>query len=112
MMGRALLTAVGLIIAAGLLLPVYAPDSAGPGPAPSDVALLVAAAVPADCPDCAPAAAGEAACQPTCPCAHLLTTADEAAENSGGEIVYLVVQPRPSDRMSGPRPLPPKLPAV
>lgn len=112
MLGRLLLSVVGLIIAAGLLLPLYAPEGQGAGPAPAGAALLVAVAMTADCPKCGTVAAGDTICQPACPCSHALTPADDTAEDVAGEIIYLVVQPGPSDRLPEPQPSPPRLPAI
>jgi hypothetical protein len=110
--GRALFAAVLLIVAAGLLLPVYAPDGEGPGPAPTAAAMRDADTVLADCRDCAPVDEGETACQVNCPCGHLLTTALHIGGDTRDGVIYLVVQPQPSDRSSRSRPFPPKLPAV
>ncbi len=107
MLGRVLFALVCLIIATGLLLPVYPTEVAAPGTVGARD-MLIADAAAAGCGDCQsaatgggvrcdPALPGAAAARP--PCLHLT--------------VYLIIRPLPATVQPGdPRLLRPRLPTI
>jgi hypothetical protein len=90
MLGRALFTLVWLIIAAGLMLPMY-PVDVEPAPASDPMLHAAGFAVPG-CQDCPDPGKGGADCEPACSCARVLPTAFVAA---GESVVHVIVGSRP-----------------
>lgn len=73
MLGRALFTVVGLIIAAGLVLPFYPQTAQTPNPVSSpEMAALLGAPDRVECQDCLVEGADPAACRPDCECGERL----------------------------------------
>ena len=91
MFGRALFSLVCLIIAAGMLLPVYPGDVETPGSASADPAHLIADLVASDCWDCAPADAKVVRCRVDCVCDRSLPTSSGSPEASLRLTVNLIV---------------------
>ena len=110
MLGRALFALVWLIIAAGLLLPLYPADEEAAGLIAAGGVEPVAGIVAASCEGCGPAESVDD-CGTSCPCQHPLPAAS-AAPACLAATVYLVVQPLPAGRPHEPWPQPPKLPAI
>jgi hypothetical protein len=100
MLGRALFSLVCLIIAAGVLLPVYPSRVETQDSASADPALLIADLVASECRDCAPVAAKVVRCR-------ALPTSSDAPEASLSLTVHLIVG-RASERWW----LASKLPAI
>jgi hypothetical protein len=111
MLGRALFALVWLIIAAGLLLPLYPADEEAAGLIAAGGVQPAAGIVAASCEGCEPAASVDD-CGTSCPCQHPLPAASAAPGACLSSTVYLVVQPLPPGRSGEPRPHPPKLPAI
>jgi hypothetical protein len=97
MLGRALFSLVCLIIAAGVLLPMYSSDVEAPGAASADPAIVLADLVASDCRDCAPDAAKVVRCRIDCPCDHSLPASSDTPEASLSLSVHLIVG-RPSEQ--------------
>jgi len=109
MIGRALFALVWLIIAAGLLLPLYPADVSAPGSSVGEVAALLADTIDAGCGPCPAAAAGGEACARS---GGGWAAAPAALKACSRLTLHLVVQPGPADRAAEPaRPLP-RLPEV
>jgi len=102
MLGRTLFALVWLIIAAGLLLPLYPSEVSMPASASGEVAAALADVMDAGCGPC-PAAGGAG-------CGHKgggVTGAPAALASCTRLTIHLVVQPGPVDRAAGPAaPLP------
>ena len=111
MLGRALFALVWLIIAAGVLLPLYPAHEEAAGLILAGGMEPVAGAVAASCEGCEPAASIDG-CGTFCPCQHPLPAASLTPGACLSSTVYLVVQPLPAGRLHEPRPQPPKLPAI
>jgi hypothetical protein len=94
MLGRALFAFVWLIIAAGLLLPLFPAEVAAPGLADARIAATLAEAVDPGCERCAVADADAGACRS----GRWLRTAPAAAEACLRLRLRLVVEPVPPDR--------------
>ena len=95
MLGRALFALVWLIIAAGLLLPLYPSDVSAPGSASGEVAAVLADVMSAGCGPCPAAAAGGASCGHN---GGGVTSAPVALAACSRLTIHLVVQPGPADR--------------
>ena len=109
MVGRALFALVWLVIAAGLLLPLYPADVSAPGSPVGEVGALLAASGDAGCGPCPAAAAGGEACGRK---GGGWAAAPTALRSCSRLTLHLVVQPGPADRAAEPaRPLP-RLPEV
>ena len=91
MLGRVLFAFVWLIIAAGLVLPLYPPDVATPGTPAAATALLVADTTTSGC----QADAEDAGCHSACRCGPALSPAAAAPEPCVRLTVYLVIRPLP-----------------
>jgi hypothetical protein len=91
MLGRALFTVVGLIIAAGLVLPFY-PQTAQAPSATSvpEVATLWAAPDPVGCPDCPVEGTGPNSCRPDCGCGERLMAAFVMAADQPVRLILAV----------------------
>ena len=111
MLGRALFVFVWLIIAAGVLLPMYPPDMETASLPVADSVLRATGSAGAACQDCPVADEGAADCRSDCPCTHLLPAAFVSFEDSFSPSVVLFIHP-PSALPSELRPLLPKLPAI
>ena len=104
MLGRVLFTFVWLIIAAGLVLPLYPGDEVmSVVAAASDPVQPVAASDAFGCEDC-PVADDDAECRSDCPCDHLVPAVFVPLEEGVG--VTLAASLRPATK------LPAKLPAI
>ena len=110
MLGRGLFALVWLIIAAGLLLPLYPADVSAPGSAGGEVAAVLADVTEAGCAPCVPAAADGADCGPRT--GGGVTAAPAALAACGRLTIHLVVQPEPPDRILEPAAPLPRLPLV
>jgi hypothetical protein len=108
MRGRMLFALVWLIIVAGLVLPLYPPDVATPGPPAAAPALLIADTTTPGCEN----QLDGADCPSTCRCAPALATVTAAPEPCVSLTIYLVVRPLPPGPSFAPQPPPPKLPAI
>jgi hypothetical protein len=107
MLGRILFAIVCLIIATGLLLPIYPTEVAAPGVVAARD-MVVAGTGTAGCQACGPAAAraGEV-------CHRPLPTAAHAAKGCLHLTVYVIVRRLPGEARAGePQLLPPKLPII
>jgi hypothetical protein len=104
MFGRALFALVWLIIAAGLLLPMYPRDAHTPSFAAANSILSATDFMASRCEDCPVAEDAGAVCRTDCPCGHLLPAAF-SLEHSVGLSVILVIRPaspgRPSEAPPG-----------
>jgi hypothetical protein len=112
MLGRVLFAFVWLIIAAGLVLPLYPSERAAPAVAAAESALLLADATPPGCEDCTDADRVGAGCNSACACWQLLPAAVASRATCFSLTVYVIARPLPSQPSSGPQPLPPKPPAI
>jgi hypothetical protein len=112
MLGRVLFAVVWLIIAAGLVLPLYPSDRAAPGLAVAGGTLMVADTAAPGCEDCAAADLAAAGCRGSCACWQVLPAASAARVACLSLTVYLITRPLPAGQASGPQPLPPKPPAI
>lgn len=113
MLGRVLFAFVWLIIAAGLVLPLYPRDVVtSVVTAADDQVQPVAGSDLFGCEDCVVADDGALDCLPDCFCGHVLPTATRSVENAFNLTLFIVVHPEPPGLPSGPQPLPPKLPAI
>jgi hypothetical protein len=106
MLGRALFAFVWLIIAAGLLLPLFPAEVAAPGLSNARVTAALADAMAPGCERC-PVAGGGA-----CKSGRWLRTAPAAAEACLRLRLRLVVQPVPGDRPAEAAERLPKLPTI
>ena len=110
--GRVLFAFVCLIIAAGLVLPLYPQDVAtSTVAAATDSVQLAADTQTSSCQDC-PVAGSGADCQPDCACGEVLPATFVSPEASFSLTISLIVGPEPSKQPREPQPLPPKLPAI
>jgi hypothetical protein len=109
MLGRALFALVWLIIAAGLLLPLYPSELSAPGPAGGGVAAVLADVMEAGCGPCPADVAGSAACGRT---GSGVTGAPAALAACSRLTIHLVVQPGPADRAAELAAPLPRLPEV
>jgi len=114
MLGRALFAFVWLIIAAGLLLPLYPAEVPVPGSASGEVAAsladaMAAGAMDAGCGPCPSAAAGGEGCRRS---GGGLTGAPAALKACSRLTLHQVVQPLPADRATEPAAPLPRLPEV
>jgi hypothetical protein len=109
MLGRALFAVVWLIIAAGLLLPLYPAEVSVPGSATGEVAASLADAMDAGCGPCPAAAAGGEACRRR---GGGLAGAPAALKACSRLTLHQVVQPIPAHRAAEPAAPLPKLPEV
>jgi hypothetical protein len=111
MLGRVLFALVWVVIAAGLVLPLYPSGVEAPMSAAADPVLLAADAATAGCEDC-PIGDDGSADQSDGPCAHLLPAVLVAVSDSSGLSVILVIRSQPSGLPFEWQTLPPKLPAI
>jgi hypothetical protein len=111
MLGRVLFALVWVVIAAGLVLPLYPSGVEAPMSAAADPVLLAADAATAACEDC-PIADDGSADQSDGPCAHLLPAILVAVGDSSGLSVILVIRSQPSGLPFERQAVPPKLPAI
>jgi hypothetical protein len=112
MLGRVLFVLVCLIIATGLLLPVYPAEVATPKVASAQDMLVADIGTPG-CRDCASAARVGAPCQAGCPCGRAAPATGDPARACLHLTVYLIVRPLPaSGPRSEPQLLAPKLPTI
>ena len=111
MLGLTLFALVWLIIAAGLLLPLYPADEEAAGLIAVGGVEPASGVVAASCEGCEPAASVDG-CGKSCPCQHPLPAAPAAPGACLSSTVYLVVQHPPAGRPHEPRPQPPKLPTI
>ena len=112
MLGRVLFAFVWLIIAAGLVLPLYPSDRAAPDVAAAESALLIADATAPGCEACPTAAGMGAGCNSACACWQPLPAAAASPTTCFSLTVYVIARPLPSATSSSPQPLPPKPPAI
>lgn len=110
MLGRVLFALVWLVIAAGLLLPLYPSDVAAPRSAAVDPVLPATGSRTAACEDCPVTDAGSTDCESDCRCGRLRPAALVAVEDLSGVRVILLIQ-APAGAPSEEQPLP-KLPAI
>jgi hypothetical protein len=110
MLGRALFALVWLIIAAGLVLPMYPRDARMPGFAAAYSMLLATDFVASRCEDCPVADDHSADCRSDCPCDVL--PAASSLEDSVSLSVILVIRPTPERQSTETRSLLPRLPAI
>jgi hypothetical protein len=110
MLGRALFALVWLIIAAGVLLPLYPADVPAPGPAGGEVAAALADVMDTGCGPCAPDAASGANCGRKT--GGGIAAAPAALAACSRLKIHLVVQPEPPDRAPEPAAPLPRLPEV
>ena len=108
MLGRVLFAFVWLVIAAGLVLPLYPSEITEPRSAAVDTLLPAAGTRMAACEDCPVA---EADCRPDCRCGDLLPATFVAVEDSFGLSVILLIQP-PADLSPESQPPLPRVPAI
>jgi hypothetical protein len=108
MLSRLLLACVCLVIAAGLLLPLYPADVAAPGSATGEVAAAMVDAMDPGCEPCAAAALQASGCtaDPVRP------TAGQALEVCFELTIHLVVEPGSAAPWPAPGRLLPELPAI
>ncbi|MGH6902671.1 MAG: hypothetical protein ACREIR_08025 [Geminicoccaceae bacterium] len=111
MLGRVLFALVCVVIAAGLVLPLYPSGVEAPRSVAADPVLLAADAATSGCEDCPIADAGSAD-QPDGPCARLLPAILVAVGDSSGLSVILVIRSQPSELPFERQARPPKLPAI
>ena len=111
MLGRALFVLVWLVIAAGLVLPLYPSDVEPSRSAASDAVLPATGSRTAACEDCPIPDAGGADCRADCRCSHLLPAAF-IVNDDRVSLRVVVVHPRPAGPLPARQPLPPKLPAI
>ena len=112
MLGRVLFALVWLVIAAGVVFPLYPSDVTEPRRAAADAMLPAVGATTAACEDCPVMDAGRAECQPDCRCGDLLPAAFVAVEDSFGVSVVLLIQPPSATPPAERQPLLPRLPAI
>lgn len=113
MLGRVLFAFVWLIIAAGLVLPLYPRDVlTSVVTAANDPVQPVVGSDLFGCEDCVVADDGTLDCPSDCPCGQVLPTATGSVEDAFSPTVFIVVHPEPPGLPFGPQPLPPKLPAI
>jgi hypothetical protein len=112
MFGLVLFAFVCLIIAAGVVLPLYPPEVGSASALVADPILPVAQPGATGCEDCAVPDLGGADCGSGCPCAQVLWAAAVSVEDALSLTVFVIVDPQPSRLPSGPEPPLPKLPAI
>jgi hypothetical protein len=110
MLGRVLFAVVCLIIATGLLLPIYPADVDVASPGGADAQdMLITDAGPTGCRGCATAAARVVTrCLADAPASAAAVPAGTCVRLT----VYLVVRPLPAPGPAGPQLLPPKIPTI
>ena len=107
MLGRLLFALVCVIIATGLLLPVYPMEVATPGTADAEDMLVADTAAPA-CGGC-----GSAVASAGVPCDHAAPAPAAAREACLHLTVYLIIRPLPATGQPGdPKLLRPRLPTI
>ena len=109
MLGRALFALVWLIIAAGLLLPLYPSEVSVPASASGAVAAALADVMDAGCGPCPAAATGGPACGRK---GGGVMGAPAALAGCSRLTIHLVVQPVPAERAAQPAAPLPRLPEV
>ena len=109
MLGRALFALVWLIIAAGVLLPLYPSDVSAPGSAVGEFAELLADTSDASCGTCPAAATRSAGCGRS---GGGVTSAPAVLAACSQLTIHLVVQPGPANGAAGPTAPLPSLPEV
>jgi hypothetical protein len=112
MFGRALFAFVWLIIAAGLVLPMYPPAVETARSPAMDSMLQTADSASSGCQDCPITDEGPANCRSDCSCGHMLSVAYLVVDPSFAPGIRVIVLPRPIGLPSEVQPLPPKLPTI
>jgi hypothetical protein len=112
MFGRALFALVWLIIAAGVLLPIYPSETERPSFVAADRAVLTTDLTAAECRDCRVARDDRADCRFECPCDRVLPVTFVPVEEAFRLSVVLLIRPLPSGRSAKILLLPSKLPAI
>jgi hypothetical protein len=110
MFGRALFAFVCLIIAAGVVLPIYPLEVERASALVADPILPVAQPGATGCEDCVVPGLGGLDCRSGCPCAQVRAAA-VSVEGAFSLTVFMIIHPEPSRLPSGPQP-PSKLPAI
>lgn len=109
MLGRVLFAFIWLIIAAGLVLPLYPPDDVtSVVTAASNPLQPVAASDPFGCEDCLVADDGTLDCPSDCPCGAVLPAVFVPLEEGESAMIPVSVRPQPAEAAK----LPAKLPAI
>jgi hypothetical protein len=112
MLGRALFAFVWLIIATGLVLPMYPPAVETTGSPSTDAMLQAAGSAPLECQDCPITDEGSGNCRSDCSCGQLLPAAYGPIEDTFTFRIRVIVGPRFLGPLSEVQPLPPKSPAI
>jgi hypothetical protein len=112
MFGRALFALVWLIIAAGVLLPIYPREAETPSFVAADRAMLTTDLAVAECRDCPVAQGDRGDCRFECPCDRVQPAAFVPGEDAFRPSVVLVIRPLPSGRSAEILLFPPTLPAI